>query len=473
MTQALGKRFLWIDSLCILQDDHDDWVTESMKMGDIYQNAYLTLAASASPSAAGGMLVKRTSHLSKEFAVEGFSDTSSTKFKVREALGKHHRHDIPGMIRDSWRSDLIQPAWPMDALETRAWTFQERLVSRRLLSFRGKEVEWDCRGCCDCECGARYRCFWVDGWNLRMASSRQTYQAMVTMAEFFSSKNAPSQLAKWRDRVYEEWFFSVVATYTQLRLTKESDRLPALSAIAKQLEIALNDSYVCGLWRQRLADGMTWRSGAFGTNPPTPGRLTKSYRAPSWSWASIEGPVDTCYDREAVYEPIFHVELTDVVPATSNRYGDVASASARVVGHMVPATLSCSQGDDGKLKYSISIKDAAKTARRFWPDTRLSLRDGTLQRSEEVADISPISSAPVQCLAALMSRIRNPKDILKPPQDETVDFDAPRELTFIVVTPSKRQQGAYERIGLLKHCLTVDMPVSWHVTWPAVPVEMV
>lgn len=111
----------------------DDWEIESSKMGNIYRNAYLTIAASSASSGSEGFLNFRTEHVSKEVRVahhsfpEGFA-----RFKIRTALPKHLRHDISSYVRDSWREKLLEPAGKLQPLDYRGWAFQEKLVSRRV-----------------------------------------------------------------------------------------------------------------------------------------------------------------------------------------------------------------------------------------------------------------------------------------------------------------------------------------------------
>jgi len=127
-----------------------------------------------------------------------------------------------------------------------------------------------------------------------------------------------------------------------LKLTKEEDRLPALSAVVKGLEDVLKDTYLGGLWRLDLELGLTWISGKFAANPTNPGCLTAKYRAPSWSWASIKGPVDVCYDRRDrdEFEPIFQILDAGTTLAGVNPRGNVGDGFVKVSGHLVAGSLS-------------------------------------------------------------------------------------------------------------------------------------
>ncbi|KAK8192030.1 heterokaryon incompatibility protein-domain-containing protein, partial [Phyllosticta capitalensis] len=109
--RALGESYIWIDSLCIIQDSPQDWAQESTKMADIYQNSYLTIAATKSSNSAGGL------------------------FNTPDSRFKEHSFNTP-----------VPP------LLQRAWVYQERVLSPRTLHFGHQEVLWECMSQTSCEC---------------------------------------------------------------------------------------------------------------------------------------------------------------------------------------------------------------------------------------------------------------------------------------------------------------------------------
>ncbi|OCK81956.1 HET-domain-containing protein, partial [Lepidopterella palustris CBS 459.81] len=104
----LQIRFLWIDSLCIIQDNEADWQRESAKMASIYQNAYVVLAATRSSNADGGCFSK-----------------THTEYQAHEQF----------------------------PLLTRAWTYQELLLGARIVHFAEHELVWECQESTRCQCG--------------------------------------------------------------------------------------------------------------------------------------------------------------------------------------------------------------------------------------------------------------------------------------------------------------------------------
>jgi hypothetical protein len=138
---AIGIQYLWIDAMCIVQDDPVDWQIESARMADIYQNAHVTLAATHSSSDSGGcfpehhgLVAERTLSLPDDFP----SLWRGLKFREKA------RHWALPLPRSSSRS------YP---LLTRGWAFQERILAPRVLHFCGDEMIWECNSVCMCECG--------------------------------------------------------------------------------------------------------------------------------------------------------------------------------------------------------------------------------------------------------------------------------------------------------------------------------
>lgn len=130
VTRRLGERYLWIDSLCILQGDKDDWESEAKKMGDVFRGAYCTIAATSSRDSTQGFL-KRT-------------DFSSIPW-VR----------IPEQSRPPVFATTFINRFEEDVLygplNSRAWVFQERALSRRIIHFTDRQTYWECGGGVRCE----------------------------------------------------------------------------------------------------------------------------------------------------------------------------------------------------------------------------------------------------------------------------------------------------------------------------------
>ena len=140
ITRGQGVRYLWIDSLCIIQDSPLDWQIESSKMADIYQNSYITIAAVSSSDFRGGCFsLDKTRDMCMEFQENG----KTTLIAVRECKGS-------GQLRSQ---EDTSKAFP---LFSRAWVYQERMLSRRVLYCNQNELQLECREGLVCECGNHF-----------------------------------------------------------------------------------------------------------------------------------------------------------------------------------------------------------------------------------------------------------------------------------------------------------------------------
>lgn len=262
---------------------------------------------------------------------------------------------------------------------------------------------------------------------------------------------------------WPQWRTHLVPSYSQLKLTKDMDRLPALSAVARGLEsVCGKGEYVAGMWLSDLAISMTWRAGAFGTNGLQPGRLPSEYRAPSWGWASIEGPVDSLYDYEDEFEPICSVESVEFAPAGSDPFSNAAAATARVHGHLLPGVLKTGE---------VSSKDGSKTTQylcivnetefHLFPDTPLAQSGSSVRRSPlQQGEPNDGLNCPVYLLAVLMARPRRNTGFVDETDAPTVDFTADRWVTFLVLTRLESPKDTYSHIGLMV-AASSKLPDQW------------
>jgi hypothetical protein len=312
--RRLGLRYLWIDSLCIIQDDRADWERESAKMASIYTNAVLTIAATKSADSEGGC------------------------FSVVPESGR--THEITGLdqggrpftiyARPSVRNWEKSPS----RLYSRAWCFQERILSPRVLHFHHHELKWECQSLTTCEC-----------------SLTPTSHDKQKQASGLGSESDPHSMNdKWRKMVQE---------YVKLDLTYASDRLPAFSGLAKHIQKTYGRGrYLAGLWDDSLLEDLMWwvREGdAQNTWRP------KEWRAPSWSWASREGPI--LHRILPIKTPHCEIVEVEISPAGIDLTGAVASGRLVISGILVPAILR-------HLRPKSDAEDMEPDERRFGIEVR-------------------------------------------------------------------------------------------------------
>ncbi|KAF5707949.1 flavin-containing protein [Fusarium mundagurra] len=243
--RKLNIEYLWIDSLCIIQDDEHDWAVESPKMCDVYQNAYLTIAAASAHNSSEGLFHQRPFSLRKSFPTVSKND------------GKVEEVEIFARPWDSqchWQDSIGDGPWCRDTnpLETRAWTLQEHVLSRRILRFTAHELVWHCRTAHLCECRP--------GSHANKASLRLiNLEALKSGEDSNDGSRTLEPFIVWLD---------IIGPFTNRAITRDTDRLPAVSGVAAALAPFIKTEYI--------AEGPTSRHEA--------------YYAPTWSWASVIGP---------------------------------------------------------------------------------------------------------------------------------------------------------------------------------------
>jgi hypothetical protein len=260
ITREIGINYLWIDSICIIQDSADDWASESSKMADVYQNAYLTIAASASADSSGGCFSSTTSDLAL------YSQTTQGPLLLGARMC-----DDKGILQE--RSE-IQHRFP---LFTRGWVYQERLLSRRIVFYNYGELSFQCLEGSFCECEnisipPHAKMSNAHGMIVQMAIRRQIAGIST------SQKDTPDYWKTW-----ESMWESMVTTYMSLNLTNQRDVLPAISGCAKVIADVTGDQYHAGLWGRDFAKTLLWYNSSTKKDKKSRPQST----TPTWSWASL------------------------------------------------------------------------------------------------------------------------------------------------------------------------------------------
>ncbi|KAK5991448.1 MFS-type transporter pynF-like protein [Cladobotryum mycophilum] len=336
---AIGIHHLWIDALCIIQDDLTDWQLESAQMADIYQNSYIMLAATSSTSDSGGCFPTQVSEYSaaNEETLAPGTTTDPPVIKFREKL-------------QHWMAPLTQVSARLHPLLSRGWCFQERILSPRVLHFCAHEMIWECNTETLCECGslpvterprelfneileselfARSHGFHrhyviVDQGDSNDENESNMIRGIPNINQNFQSMCNPKWdqeggLPSYSEAMgltsSEDYFHSqqyqsiassrwqnIVGQYSSLLLSRDTDRLPALSGLASRVKPYLGE-YLAGLWSSTLRFNILWRVDKLEPKVSRPTRC----RGPSWSWASIDGTVS--YWNDISFEPAHWNEI--------------------------------------------------------------------------------------------------------------------------------------------------------------------
>ncbi|KAH6983946.1 heterokaryon incompatibility protein-domain-containing protein, partial [Ilyonectria destructans] len=202
VTRALGVRYLWIDSLCIFQDDKDDWAVEASRMSDVYSHAVVTIAATSAESVNDGFLGRRKAYFSCAFPWRRHDNVNSRPVLLR--IPCDYFSDQTKQLNSRWAY--------------RGWTFQEELLSQRLLCYMTERMIWYCR-------------------KGRAVEPEEDPGKAVSL--FSTLKKLPKHST---GAVHKTWY-EVLEKYTKRDLTFEKDRLPAIGAFSTSFRAMLRDQY--------------------------------------------------------------------------------------------------------------------------------------------------------------------------------------------------------------------------------------
>lgn len=314
-TRALGFRYIWIDSLCIVQGKDGDWSSESLLMDKVYMNAEICLAAAAARGAFEGFLGQRNPAEFEPMPVRllladaedpGPAWPSPTTFFAYPHL--------PDTALRLWDEAVEQ-----SPLNRRGWVLQERLLAPCTVYFTSKQLCWECKGLQALEM--------IPNVQLSGHSSKDWDVGLSKTAETNTSKLG----------IYWKWR-SIIEAYTRCDpLTKESDKLVAISGMANVFAQHLESRYYAGLWEKFLPLDLLWDLSQFG-QPQRPG----SYRAPTWSWASFDGEISWtsgfAYPADG-WIPLVEVRSVNIQIETDaqDAMGQIRPDAELVLyGHLVP-----------------------------------------------------------------------------------------------------------------------------------------
>ena len=267
VVRRVGERYLWIDSICIIQDSPKDWKEQSVLMGEVYSNSICNIAATGAADSSQGCFVSRQ----ESDLICTLSKNSSTFFTQDQAI----------VNLQQWSDEVEQTR-----LNQRGWVLQERLLAPRIVHFGSKQVFWECSQMNACE---TYPEKMPSPFHRDYLPSLRTlfYMALESL------KKETYGLIRWPywSTEAEQFWATFVKHYSRCGITKSSDKLVAITAIVLQLQKATKDEYCAGLWKSYLPRQLMWNvcQGREGPRFMRPA----GHRAPTWSWASIDALIDT------------------------------------------------------------------------------------------------------------------------------------------------------------------------------------
>ena len=317
VARTIRCQYLWIDSLCIAQDDRKDWEVEAAQMDKVYSNAMLNIGATGSANSLGGLFFKRNP-----------SDIEPCRWNFKREGEEGPDHAF--LLTPQWLWEQLLNKQPM---RSRGWCFQERILSCRMIDFTSKQLVWRCHELEACET-----------YPVGFPPNVKSKPEMAGMKSGFSLKGQDSIMTDdWVPNALSinSWQY-LVEEYSSSFLTKPEDKLIALSGLAKEMSPLLHETYYAGLWRSALPQSLLWCSTRFQSNGRASVRPSQ-YRAPSWSWASLDGEVYFCgslakKDSKDILIKILEARTTLV--SAQNSFGAVSDGLLKVEGLLWPITLS-------------------------------------------------------------------------------------------------------------------------------------
>ncbi|KAF2007548.1 HET-domain-containing protein [Amniculicola lignicola CBS 123094] len=483
----LGFRYIWIDALCILQDSSEDWEYHASRMAQIFTDSQLTISASSSADGAGGCFSSRLNdpwtllstgrqirnpnlwlpYMQKGRDREGCMKTFNIRLKSPHGLYSHRQ--------------------PKEPLLNRAWVFQEQILSSRNVHFASGELYFECKSYVACECSGWTARSLSYHWETRWRKSHAILQGQLhfplpaaathNQSEDLSKPNLiPRRAAEF------EAYRALIESYTSLDITNVHDRLPALSGIMSSRK----DTYLGGLWRSILLESLHWyplpksHSSRGSSMAYRPAR----YRAPTWSWTSIESPIrfleTNFYFSNFPTKPVARILEASVTPEGLDPRGRVK---------------------DGMLKLSVPLAEAVvralvvKERDELWNEKmakeRAKIEPDAFDPSfiAELHSKRPVETYAVLAVATAQGGDDSTHGLGQGPIDVECSLDVPLCLartdpaeikvgeivmvvilsteTCLVLKPVLEKPGHYRRVGLL------HLPEKGTFRWAKSPIYII
>lgn len=310
-----GILYLWIDSLCIVQDDEDDMQAELGKMADIYKGAIMVIGAACQADAREGFIYDRSPHFQLELKLQS---GETLPIHCRRAIQHGYTNkDLPDQLLD-------------EILFTRAWCFQERSLAARILYFGRRELVFQCRSGQDCECGFEKV---LEASEKRFWNNNSTYHP-TNIAQLISGKQDEFSYFE-----FAGLWMEMVTIYSALNITVAEDLLPALGGLAASISQLKPGLYLAGHWEYGIIHQLMWKADQKKTRVVKYASESKRM-LPSFSWASCSRPVDwwPCVGIQHVATASF-IGGSCPPKAAVNPFGEVLGGWIKLSGKLVSASI--------------------------------------------------------------------------------------------------------------------------------------
>lgn len=435
VVRRLGIRYLWIDALCIMQDSLEDWRKEAVKMGRYFRHSSVSIASTAGTSPEQPILKRRS------------RAWRCGKFLFKPAQG-HVSYPLSGR-RVPWDFET-------GILKSRAWAYQEEELAPRIISFEEHTVSVHC-------------------------NQVRRYETGEKDLEYKSWSHNVEQ----RSGNLNLWWQWRVNAYSKRDLTYESDRLPAIAGVAKLLHEQTSWEYFAGLWLSNPASlprtkrcqpmrQLLWmrRDGSYHDGPSEPFHpRPEVYRAPSWSWASVNGSIafgmDTIFGIQTggdgrLGRPVASLVECSCTPAAEDAYIQLSAGYVKLEAYLCSAELTA-RPNALRFRYTVKIYSGAEGQNtELWPDCVLEATE-----VENAPPKSINSSITGDSDSGLSLRTRRHPTVKRSSRSKLQEFDsvpvvfaplamALDDLFFGILLGRTDNFGVYSRLGYVRCDLTPE-----------------
>jgi len=273
MTRNLSIEYIWVDSLCIIQDDESDWRRESKNMGQIFRNALCTIAATSATHCEEGLYLER--QVDDENPTTPFTSGNFVRVPCISWNGRFNDvfiGTIPGSDSKNLDFDheINQSRW-----NRRGWVVQERILSRRIIHFAKNQLYWECQEALYAESNneplptilrlqSKAAIFEriskeftvMKRWTLRN-HALETIHADLGLLKNKVLSTIGLDTGPAQDAMHRFWE-RIVDTYNICQLQQEGDKLPAIEGLAREVANLTGQTFCAGLWLEDIARGLYW-----------------------------------------------------------------------------------------------------------------------------------------------------------------------------------------------------------------------
>ena len=335
-TARLGYTYLWIDSLCIIQDspNDSDWRREAATMGSVYSNAACSIAALGAANSNVGCFLTR-------------NPLSFMPCMLRDGTGRDTVWAGNKRIqRPDSKGELRPP------LHRRAWVVQERALATRTLYFGSEMVFWECKEAEASEESPEMK---------KTISERSDHQYMAQNSGLktvlHTMKEVCRASGKWAD--WERFWWKMVREYTSSQLTFDRDKWTAFSGLAGAVEELTRTKLYHGLWASNLFDELLWKV-------LRPGKRVTDHDAPSWSWLSVNAGAGV-QEQRYNFDMDFRRVATVAAPDDAEMLGDRPQRSKKlsVRGRRLRIASRVAYSGSAKKDYNFRLQDGRSIPERY------------------------------------------------------------------------------------------------------------